>query len=462
MQACPPLLTHLNLCNCQAIGSAVVDSLRLLGSLRFLNIDGAGGGGIENQFGGCFGLLSKSGDAQPIKGTEFMRLLRGLTSVDLASSSIRSLRGLQHLERLNHLCLAECSSLTPYALSCLPQYGLPCLSTLILFNVEAATDETCAAIITAFPTLSHLDLTKTKAGDISLEAVGNAQAWSREGARLETLNMRKCTSVSDEGLRMMAESFEAAPTGLRGTRKNSLYIIEINTGVGATSAGGLGTGAPMARRQSQRWSKREFDSNGEVVLQGAPAALPIERSRSDSNTPHLSRLDLMGCKKITDTGLWHICRLRSLTALDLSWCDRLSNGGAECLQRLKRLRYLSLLGCHHVTDGVVVALRTTKTLECLNLKWCRNVTDVSLVALAQLPRLRTLCLKGCEKITDEGVVEIAEKAVLTALNISLCKEVTYRGVECIRAFCNVQELLIAVSPDAPSSEFVKNERRSYF
>jgi hypothetical protein len=426
--------------------------------LQFLSIDGVGGGGIENQLGGCFGLLNKAGDALPVRQTEFMLMLRTLTSVDLSSSAIRSLRGLSKLEHLNHLCLADCTHISAYALSCLPQFRLPCLSTLVLFNVEAASDETCAGIVAAFPTLSHLDLTKTKAADRTLEAVGSMQAHAWRKGMLETLNLRKCTMVTDEGLRLLAEGFEVTTTGLMGG------------GGSNTSSSGAGTSAnvsvmPKVRRQSRRWSKREFDHCGKVLVQSAPAALPIDCScqhSTGSSISLLSRLDLMGCKKITDTGLWHLCQINSLTALDLSWCDQLTSGGEECLHRLRRLRYLSLLGCHQVTDGVVMALKKSHALECLNLKWCRNITDTSLIALSQLPKLRTLCLKGCESVTDEGVTAIAKKATLTALNLSLCKEVSYKAVEMIRAFCDIQELLIAVSPDAPSSEFVKSERSSYF
>ena len=117
------------------------------------------------------GLRGLNGDGGPVSSTDFLTPLRSLTSVDLSSSSVRSLRGLMRLDNLNHLCLADCTEVSTYALALVPTFRLPRLATLVLFGVEAATDDIGRAIVTAFPTISHLDLTKTKVGDETLDAL---------------------------------------------------------------------------------------------------------------------------------------------------------------------------------------------------------------------------------------------------------------------------------------------------
>ena len=59
----------------------------------------------------------------------------------------------------------------------------------------------------------------------------------------------------------------------------------------------------------------------------------------------LNKLDLSGCRQITDDGMQYISQLEKLTHLDLTNCKLITNHGMQHISQLKNLTYVGLSGC---------------------------------------------------------------------------------------------------------------------
>jgi internalin A len=135
---------------------------------------------------------------------------------------------------------------------------------------------------------------------------------------------------------------------------------------------------------------------------------------------------------VTDEGVRWLVNLPALTALDLSGQDVTDRGvemlagcSAEC-GACPTLTSLTLQWCNKVTNTAMWALRNLTTLTALDLT-CTGILDVGMLSLSTLPALTDLHI-GFTDVTDEGLRALANMPALTSLNIEECENVTEVGV----------------------------------
>lgn len=117
----------------------------------------------------------------------------------------------------------------------------------------------------------------------------------------------------------------------------------------------------------------------------------------------LSKLELWGCRKVTDAGLKHLEKQKGLQELNLGDCRQVTDVGLSYLKGLTALRELNL--CHtQVTDAGLAHLKELKSLRMLNLSNL-NITDAGLIHLKELKGLEVLHLYST-KVTDDGAEEL--------------------------------------------------------
>ncbi len=126
-----------------------------------------------------------------------------------------------------------------------------------------------------------------------------------------------------------------------------------------------------------------------------------------SRVETISALDLSGSKELTDAGVRHLARLRSLEYLDLSGTG-VTDAGIDVLRGLPRLRTISLAWTR-VTDQGILALAPCHDLERVNLAATR-AGDGALRALAGKEKLRHLAIG----LSDAGFPLLHELPVFKA------------------------------------------------
>eukprot|EP00803_Ostreobium_quekettii_P005966 evm.model.scf_3229.1 EVM.evm.TU.scf_3229.1 scf_3229:8962-12843(+) len=136
----------------------------------------------------------------------------------------------------------------------------------------------------------------------------------------------------------------------------------------------------------------------------------------------LERLELHGCKRITDRGLGVLVPgARGLKALSLRDCWQVSDAGLSHVARIASLTTLDLHGCGRVTDVGLAHLTGLKDLRELKLGHCREVTDQGLAAVRRMTSLRRLDLVGCFRITSAGLEGAAKVGRLKVLGVCRCE-----------------------------------------
>jgi hypothetical protein len=132
--------------------------------------------------------------------------------------------------------------------------------------------------------------------------------------------------------------------------------------------------------------------------------------------PQIERLDLSGCRLLTDAGLAHLAGLTALQALDLSHCDSLTV--LPSLDHLTKLQYLVLSGCDSLT--AVPNLDHLTELQYLVLPRCTSLTE--LPSLDRLTALQSLDLSHCTRLTElPSLVRLTE---LQSLKLWDCHRLT--------------------------------------
>jgi len=144
-----------------------------------------------------------------------------------------------------------------------------------------------------------------------------------------------------------------------------------------------------------------------------------------SRLKSLQRLTLQRCTNITSEGLRALCSLHALETLDLTSCVNVTDEAMRYVSALPALRELVLQDCG-VTDAGLRHLSTLPFLTKLWLNGCR-VTDEGLCHVSRLLSLQNLALSCC-KITDDGMLHLARLPVLQTLDLRGCGKITPKGL----------------------------------
>jgi len=180
------------------------------------------------------------------------------------------------------------------------------------------------------------------------------------------------------------------------------------------------------------------------IDEGAPGkpvvAVDLFHSRAaDEDLIHLNsfpRLEsLYTGESITDRGMTHIGKLRSLRSLHLG-APTITDDGLKHVRELKELRSLSLGGTK-ITDAGLTHLTGLGKLRHLSVVHT-GITDDGLAKLKVLPQIEDLWLGGC-KITDAGLAHLSAFATIRSLYLSGPK-ITDAGMKHLGKLTHMRDL----------------------
>jgi|APGre2960657404_1045060.scaffolds.fasta_scaffold08666_1 hypothetical protein len=103
-----------------------------------------------------------------------------------------------------------------------------------------------------------------------------------------------------------------------------------------------------------------------------------------------------------------------VTGLDLAFSSVLTDGGVAHIARLRSLRSLELAGSLSLTDAAFPFLRRLTSLTSLGLAFT-PISDAGLAAVAALTTLQRLDLLGCDGVTASGIAHLSSLVGLTSL-----------------------------------------------
>jgi len=284
------------------------------------------------------------------------------TLLDLRGSQRLTDRGLIQLSDLSSLKIAkldDCHSLVGRGLIALSRSHK--LRILSLSNCRCLTDEAITNI-SHLSSITALSLDGCRClTDIAMEGVSHLYLLSK-------LDLSQCDLLTDQGLKHLHDL---------------THLEDLSLG----------------------WC-RSITDHGLNILVSQPL-----RSKT------LKNLSIARCQ-ISDQGIAHVGRLKSLVELNLNGCSMISSSAlATTLKMLSNLTTLDVSYC----PGI---LRTTwqgkiNALCSLDLCYC-NVRDSHIASWSSLPSLKELNLDSCH-VTDWSVAHLADNDVvpnLTSLNFS--------------------------------------------
>ena len=145
------------------------------------------------------------------------------------------------------------------------------------------------------------------------------------------------------------------------------------------------------------------------------------RGLSDDDIPFLKRLqslmhlyfDMGHAVKdanITDKGLSCLSELQLpiLQVVMLGNCNKITDEGLKHIAKIKTLKQLSLRSCVGITDEGLRNLTGMSTLQTLDLRNCQNITDQGIMNLKEIKQLQRMLLGGCKNVSAAGVKKLQE------------------------------------------------------
>jgi len=159
---------------------------------------------------------------------------------------------------------------------------------------------------------------------------------------------------------------------------------------------------------------------------------------------HLSR------SQITDKGLAYLAQIKTLEHLDLPQEQKgITDKGITCLGELPNLRQLAISRIHYVDPKMNKDYYTDKGLEalvkCRNLEelsiGCIGITDAGMDHIVKLANLKWLNLFGCENVTDAGLVKMTALTSLKNLYITSA-DVSFVRLNNLKPMSNLTNLTV--------------------
>lgn len=162
----------------------------------------------------------------------------------------------------------------------------------------------------------------------------------------------------------------------------------------------------------------------------------------------LTKLDIHGCRTVTDQGFRALSACTALTHLTLWDCSsevttsyellsrslsqlRLSNCRATdaCLRGVATcaLRRVDVVNCN-VTDSGIEALAVSSSMESITVDYCNQLNGTGFGALGNLAALTEVHLRLCKGISNDGIQALACCTALTKLEVVSCKNVADGGL----------------------------------
>jgi Leucine-rich repeat (LRR) protein len=169
-----------------------------------------------------------------------------------------------------------------------------------------------------------------------------------------------------------------------------------------------------------------------------------------TKTRSLKKLDIGG-SQVTDRGLGYLSQIKTLEHLDLPQEQRgITDSGLAYLGQLPNLRQLHVSRIHYNDPKMNTEYYTDKGLEaltrCTGLEELSigsiGITDAGIDHIAKLPKLKCLHLFGCDNVTDKGLAKLAGIKSLTTLYVSDAN-ITISGLAQLNSLSNLTTLRVS-------------------
>ncbi|XP_054708396.1 F-box/LRR-repeat protein 7-like [Uloborus diversus] len=180
--------------------------------------------------------------------------------------------------------------------------------------------------------------------------------------------------------------------------------------------------------------------------------------------PELKTLEIRGCALVSNTGIAEVtARCVHILRLDLTGCQQittiqpksLSNDRSDSMldhpasslhhpqvihhhQIQLFLQFLDLTDCHALEDyGLKIIVRNSPQISHLYLRRCVQITDCGVKAIASYcMMLKELSISDCILVTDFGMYELAKLGSnLRYLSVAKCDQISDAGIKQIARHC---------------------------
>ena len=312
------------------------------------------------------------------------------------------------------------------------------LGITVLLTDPAKPSDECMIHIAHLTGLKSLCLDRTNVTDRGFEYIGNLMS-------LEYLHMPM--QVTDKGMAYVAQL-----CSLKG-----LYFGQMGSQV---SDAGLRHLAKLSSLQELAlWGERIGDT-GLAHLRGLPRLEYLflyGTHFTDKGCVHLKEIPSLkilsfyeGRCQITGAGLVDVSKIATLESLSLNVTGPITDDGIAHLSKMRSLKKLDIANSQ-ITDRGLGYLSQIKTLETLNLpQRDQHITDVGLAHLGQMPNLKSLSVTEAhyaipamnpDWYTDKGLAELANCRLLEELNIGSIG-ITDAGIDHIVKLNNLKKLML--------------------
>jgi hypothetical protein len=270
-------------------------------------------------------------------------------------------------------------------------------------NLKGCTKVNDAALahLLQFENLESLDLT----GCVHLTDNGMKHLKGLKN-KLTTLDLTFCHQITDDGLKHLSELHLLENLNLQCCR----HITHVGLQSIVSSCTGLGS--------------LNLTGCDKISLTGIYSAHGL---------PQLERLNLMGCKLVSDKCINTILSwTNKLTELVLAFSDHVTDEGVlAVIEQCPNMQSLNLKRCVNITDKCVevICSKLSTTLTSLNLTGCRNITNNCLSYLKQLHYLQELQLRRCVALDDEGLNNLHQCLSLEILDLSENPLITDKSIK---------------------------------
>ncbi|XP_020589584.1 F-box protein At3g58530 [Phalaenopsis equestris] len=153
------------------------------------------------------------------------------------------------------------------------------------------------------------------------------------------------------------------------------------------------------------------------------------------NYKELEELNITRCIKITDNGLQNALKCSTLKSLNLYALSSLTDRAYEKIGCLADLEFLDLCGAQNLSDNGLSSIASCRKLLSLNLTWCIRVTDVGVMKISKGCRsLEFLSLFGIVGLTDRCLEVLSKHCsnTITTLDVNGCTGIKRRSHEDLR------------------------------
>ncbi|XP_061438068.1 F-box and leucine-rich repeat protein 13 isoform X2 [Rhineura floridana] len=338
-------------------------------------------------------------------------------------------KSIGHCKNLQDLNVSECQGLNDELMRLVTE-GCPALLYLNLSHTDI-TNGTLRLLSRGFPNLQCLSLAYCrKFTDKGLQYLSSGRGCHK----LIYLDISGCLQISVEGFRNIADSC----SGIQHLAINEMPTLTDRC------IQALAEKCHQIVSVEFNESPHVSDTALKALAECKLAKMKIEGSNRITDLsfklmstfwPHMKRICVADCQKITDASLKMIAPLNDIVVLNLSDCMRISDAGIKSFvdgASGSKIRELILANCSYVTDSALIKIaQRCPNLIYLNLRYCQAVTDAGIETLILMSSLAYINISGIN-VTDQALDTLGKQWRLKEITISECKLISDSG---IKKFC---------------------------